>query len=249
MFILALFLAILFACRPAASPLRGGGEGGDPATGTLARPTARPPVIRGPTVVAFWLPASDTLRRGQGADVLDDFRHYTAQVAPYLEAAEIALVATTAESVIVELDRGPSRVIMLAGLDFPFGYVLVEPGYPETILTGVSTDEELLDEVDWYFGLDEGDERGSPRGGARPRPEPVLQGGRGCPGPWALSLTAQGAELARLERRQRAARLRPPPRCPAAGHRSRFDATPRRPSGASSPSKASSRGSGLRWLF
>jgi hypothetical protein len=41
--------------------------------------------------------------------------------------------------------------------------VLVEPGYPETILTGVSTDDELLEQVSWYFGLDdEADSTDSP---------------------------------------------------------------------------------------
>jgi hypothetical protein len=60
-----------------------------------------------------------------------------------------------ADSIVVELERGPQRVITLGGLDYPFGYVLVEPGYAETILTGVSTDDELLDQVGWYFGLEE----------------------------------------------------------------------------------------------
>ena len=62
---------------------------------------------------------------------------------------------TTADSLIVDLESGPRRIIRLSGLDYPFGYVLVEPGYPETILTGVSTDDELLEQVSWYFGLDE----------------------------------------------------------------------------------------------
>jgi hypothetical protein len=115
------------------------------------------PIVTEPTVVAFWLPSSDTLAGGEGADLLDDFRSYTARVAPSLADADIALVATTADSIIVELEGGPRRVIVLRGLDYPFGYVLVEPGYPETILTGVSTDDELLEQVDWYFGLDEDD--------------------------------------------------------------------------------------------
>jgi hypothetical protein len=112
-------------------------------------------VVREPSVVAFWLPASDTLHRGEGADLLDDFRSYTALVAPDLEDAGITLVATTADSVIVETTGGQRRVVMLTGLDYPFGYVLVDPGMPETILTGVSTDDELMEQVDWYFGVDE----------------------------------------------------------------------------------------------
>jgi hypothetical protein len=115
------------------------------------------PVVRQPTVVAFWLPASDTLAKDEGGDLLDDFRGYTARIAPTLRRHDIELVGTTADSVIVELAAGPRRVIRLGGLDFPFGYVLVEPGFAETILTGVSTDDELRDQVVWYFGLDEDD--------------------------------------------------------------------------------------------
>ncbi|MEO8140091.1 MAG: hypothetical protein ABI742_10610 [Gemmatimonadota bacterium] len=122
---------------------------------TVPRPLAEAPVISQPTVVAFWLPASDTLKAGEGADLLDDFRSYTALVAPDLEDAGITLVATTADSVIVQTEAGLRRVVMLSGLDFPFGYVLVDPGMPETILTGVSTDDELMEQVDWYFGVDE----------------------------------------------------------------------------------------------
>jgi hypothetical protein len=119
------------------------------------RPLAEAPVITEPTVVAFWLKASDTLKAGEGADLLDDFRSYTALVAPDLEDAGIALVATTADSVIVQTEGGHRRVVMLSGLDYPFGYVLVDPGMAETILTGVSTDDELMEQVDWYFGMDE----------------------------------------------------------------------------------------------
>jgi len=126
-----------------------------PESGSPDNPLASPPEIRDPSVVAFWLAASDTLKPGEGADLLDDFRSYTGLVTDALEDAGIGLVATTADSVIVLLEGGPRRVIMLSGLDYPFGYVLVEPGQAETILTGVSTDDELLDEVDWYFGLDE----------------------------------------------------------------------------------------------
>jgi hypothetical protein len=121
----------------------------------LARPLEESPLIREPAVVAFWLPASDTLQPGEGADLLDDFRSYTGLVAPLLAEQGITLVSTTADSLIVELENGPRRIIRLSGLDYPFGYVLVEPGYPETILTGVSTDDELLEQVTWYFGLDE----------------------------------------------------------------------------------------------
>jgi hypothetical protein len=143
----------------------------------LARVAGTAPVVRGPTVVAFWLPASDTLAGGEGPDLLDEFRATTAGVAPALEEAEIALVATAADSIVVELEDGPRRVISLRGLDYPFGYVLVQPGYAETILTGVSTEEELLDEVAWYFDLDEADPDSLP-GRAVSAPTPRARLGR-----------------------------------------------------------------------
>lgn len=124
-------------------------------TTTPVRDTSRVLVIREASVVAFWLPASDTLAQGEGADLLDDFRAYTQLVGPFLADRGIPLLSTNAESLFVELADGPRRLIVLAGLDFPFGYVLAEPGFAESILTGVSTEEELLSEVDWYFGLDE----------------------------------------------------------------------------------------------
>lgn len=148
-FLLVCFIAA--ACRP--SPPRS--ERRSVAVPTTERPLQEAPVIREPTVVAFWLPATDTLRPGAGADLLDDFRSYTGMVAPLLDQQGIKLETTTADSLIVELENGPRRIIRLSGLDYPFGYVLVEPGYPETILTGVSTDDELLEQVSWYFGLDE----------------------------------------------------------------------------------------------
>lgn len=113
------------------------------------------PIIREPTVVVFWLPASDTLAGGDGADLLDDFRYYTAAVASGLEDRGIKLVATNADTIVVEAEGAPRRVIMVAGLDYPFGYVLIDPGYAEEIFTGVLTDEELLDEADSYFGDDD----------------------------------------------------------------------------------------------
>jgi hypothetical protein len=145
-------LAVLAACR-------GDRPIGRAADSTRAgRDSSAVLVIREAAVVAFWLRASDTLAAGEGADLLDDFRAYTQLIGPFLEDRGIPFFTTNAESLFVELTGGPRRVIILAGLDYPFGYVLLEPGYAESILTGVSTEEELLSEVDWYFGLDgEGD--------------------------------------------------------------------------------------------
>jgi hypothetical protein len=115
---------------------------------------AAAPVIREATLVAFTLPASDTLAAGEARAALDEFRGYTAIVVPLLAEEEIAFHATTADSIIIERADGIRRVVMLRGLDYPYGYVLVEPGFAESILTGVLTDSELAEEVDWYFGMD-----------------------------------------------------------------------------------------------
>jgi hypothetical protein len=112
-----------------------------------------PRVITGPSVVVFWLPSGDTLDADSAQAAASDLEYYTDQVASTLTENQIALVATNADTVYVELADHQRRAIVLSGLDYPYGYVLVEPGGPERILTGVYTDDELLDELDAYFDL------------------------------------------------------------------------------------------------
>ena len=114
---------------------------------------ATPRVLTDPTVIVFWLHAADTLGDSERADAFDDLRYYTAQVAPTLRANDISLLATRAETVYVTLANKQRRAILLSGLDYPFGYVLVDPGGPERILTGVYSDDDLLDELRAYFDL------------------------------------------------------------------------------------------------
>jgi hypothetical protein len=123
-------------------------------------PHQSPVVIRKATLVVFWLPASDTLGSAEGGDLLDDFRYYTAAAAPWFQDQGIPVVTTNADTIVVEAEGAPRRVIMVSGLDYPFGYVLVEPGYPEEILTGVLTDDELVDEADGYFGSNDDEDDG-----------------------------------------------------------------------------------------
>jgi hypothetical protein len=151
------------------------------------------PVIRGPSVVAFRLRAADTLA-DTGGTLLDDFHSYTELAALALAEMGVALVLTSSDSLVVERPDGPRRVIMLGGLDFPFGYVLVEPGYPETILTGVSTEEELLEQVDWYFGVNEERPESLPgrvtggRAAARARQWPTISRTRRASSCWVNGL-------------------------------------------------------------
>jgi hypothetical protein len=111
--------------------------------------------VRAATVIAFTLQAADSLTGDGAREKLREFDAYTDLVFPMLEEQGIAVRSTHSDSLVVVLENGPTRTIMLRGLDYPYGYVLVEPGFAETILTGVVTDEELLEEASYYFGLDD----------------------------------------------------------------------------------------------
>lgn len=112
-------------------------------------------VIRAPTVIAFTLKGADTLTDDGAAEKLREFNSYTELVFPMLEEQGIAVRTSHSDTLVVVMENGPTRIIMLTGLDYPYGYVLVEPGFAETIMTGVVTDEELLEEASYYFGLDD----------------------------------------------------------------------------------------------
>src|SRR5439155_3440118 len=61
---------------------------------------------------------------------------------------------TNAETVYVALPNNRQRrAVLRSGLDCPFGYLLVDPGGPERILTGVYADYDLLDELRAYFDI------------------------------------------------------------------------------------------------
>ena len=112
-----------------------------------------PRVVTGPTVLVFWLPAADSLAADDQAAALDDMTYYTDRIVSVLERFDITLLPTNADTVYVALPNNKRRTILLSGLDYPFGYVIVEPGGTERILTGVYSDDELLDEVRTYFDL------------------------------------------------------------------------------------------------
>jgi len=112
------------------------------------------PVVRVATVVAFWLTAADTVPEAARRTAQEEFRRSNSTVAKYLGDTDIALVGTVNDTVVVELAGGKRRVIMLSGLDFPYGYVLIEPGYAEEFHTGIDADQDLQDAIDDYFGLE-----------------------------------------------------------------------------------------------
>ena len=122
-----------------------------------------PRVITEPSVVLFWLRAADTLGADDRTDTFDDLKYYTEQIAPALEASGIRLLATNAETVYVSTPDTKRRTILLSGLDYPYGYLLIEPGGPERILTGVYADQDLLDELRAYFDLPDDSTSAQPR--------------------------------------------------------------------------------------
>ncbi len=113
----------------------------------------RPRIITGPSVVVFWLQAGDTLTRDSAQSAGIDLDYYTEQVAPTLAANGIALLPTNADTVYVELADHERRAVVLSGLDYPYGYLLVDPGGPERILTGIYSSDALFDEFGAYFDL------------------------------------------------------------------------------------------------
>jgi hypothetical protein len=124
---------------------------------------AVPRVVSTPSVVLFWLRGADTLSGDERADTFDDLRYYTSQVALALEANDIRLLATKADTVYVALPHDQRRTILLSGLDYPYGYLLIDPGGPERILTGVYADDDLMDELRAYFDLPDDSTSAQPR--------------------------------------------------------------------------------------
>jgi hypothetical protein len=122
---------------------------GDSADSALLTPR----VLNEPTVVVFWLAAADTFTADDQAEALDNLNYYTERIAPALARHNIKLVPTNSDTIYVALPNRQRRVILLTGVDYPFGYVLVAPGTAERILAGVYDENELLDEVEAYFDL------------------------------------------------------------------------------------------------
>ncbi len=156
----AIWLLALAACQ-ARGPMKSTRAAGAPDLTTLVpRDSADsalllPRVITAPSVVLFWLAAADTLGTDDQSQALDDLRSSTDQVARVLQANDITLVATNADTVYIALPHHKRRAVLLSGLDYPFGYLLVDPGAPERILTGIYADDELLEELRAYFDLQE----------------------------------------------------------------------------------------------
>jgi hypothetical protein len=119
--------------------------------------SATVPVVREAAVIAFWLPSTDTLPISDRDRVRDEFRRSTQVVADYLHDTDVTLVATVQDTVLVHLEGGGTRIVMLSGLDYPYGYVFIDPGYAEEFHTGPSDDDDIEDALDDYFDLQPAD--------------------------------------------------------------------------------------------
>jgi len=122
-----------------------------------------PRVISGPSVVVFWLAEADTLNPEDAAAAYDELSAATEGVLDALTAFDIKLLPTNSETVYVALPNHKRRPILVSRLDYPFGYVLIEPGSPERLLTGVYAEGELMDELRAYFDLPEDTTRAKPK--------------------------------------------------------------------------------------
>jgi hypothetical protein len=112
------------------------------------------PVITQATVVAFWLASADSIPERSRPAIRDGFRRSNVMIAKYLSDTDIQLVATVTDTVVIQLANGVRRIVQLTGLDFPYGYVLIDPGYAEEFHTGLPDDDDLRDALDDYFGLE-----------------------------------------------------------------------------------------------
>ncbi|HEV8150951.1 MAG TPA: hypothetical protein VGP61_12260 [Gemmatimonadales bacterium] len=111
-------------------------------------------MISHPTIIAFWLATADTIPSAARSTAREQFRQSNALIARYLDDTDIGLVATVNDTVVIQLAGGFRRTVMLSGLDFPYGYVLIEPGYAEEFHTGIEAEADLESAIADYFGFD-----------------------------------------------------------------------------------------------
>ncbi len=121
-------------------------------TGAVAK---APPVfnVKGPTVVAFFPPASDS-ELDNDADLnetLSDFQYYDEEVRAPFKKAGIELHETYTRSFSIRLK---SRVITFRTTQKnDVGYYFVAPGKKPHVEYDVMTDEDLLGVAHDYFGI------------------------------------------------------------------------------------------------
>lgn len=106
-------------------------------------------IVRGPTVVACFVPVSDAEmdKNPDLNEALADFQLYTAQARRSLQQRGIAFRVLSARSFRIQVN-GKSVGARVGGATYYF----IAPGKQPLIKTGVMTDTDLLTVADEYFG-------------------------------------------------------------------------------------------------
>jgi hypothetical protein len=107
-------------------------------------------VVHGPTIVAFFAPATKSENSADGNESLADFRFYAKNVRKPLKNAGIAFHELYANS--FRLQDGKKLTTFDPG-KVDVGYYLIAPGKKPRIEYGVLTDSDLLQMAKEYFGL------------------------------------------------------------------------------------------------
>lgn len=127
-------------------------------------------------LVVFWNTSADTLGPIAAADALRELSDRASWASEYLDQYDIPVYATRATALVVRPAQGAGRFVDLGGLDYPFGFVLIEPGYAEEFLTGLQSEDELEDALVDYFDLEPPDSAGTLRTrAAAPAPRLTLR--------------------------------------------------------------------------
>lgn len=124
-----------------------------PLTG-IAGVHAAPRVVTGRAAVLFWLSSADTLSTDSAAIAMEQLQQTASDLGEVLARYDVALLATSSSRLVIGGPGRPRRPVSLDGLDYPWGVVLVDPGFPEQIITG-PVDADALEELVWtYFDLE-----------------------------------------------------------------------------------------------
>jgi hypothetical protein len=116
--------------------------------------TAAPDVITLPSAVVFWLKDVDTLEADSAVAAVHDVTSQAQDLVDLVSDTDVQVYFTTESRIYVRAQLAPRRIVTLNGLDYPWGVVLVEPGYAEQIITGPVAPIDLRDLVYEYFGFE-----------------------------------------------------------------------------------------------
>lgn len=113
-----------------------------------------PRIVTGRAAVLFWLSSADTLSADSAAAAMVQLQETASDLGEVLARYDVALLATSSSRLIIGGPGRSRRPVSLDGLDYPWGVVLVDPGFPEQIITG-PVDADALEELVWtYFDLE-----------------------------------------------------------------------------------------------